>query len=73
MQIFLTILAVLCAIVLIASVLMQSSRSAGASGVVGGASENFFGKKKGLDALFSKVTIATAVLLAIISLVLGMM
>ena len=57
MAIFLMILDVLVCIGLIAVIVMQSSKSAGVSGVIGGASEQFFGKKKGMDELLSKITI----------------
>jgi preprotein translocase subunit SecG len=56
MEIFLMIVDVLVCLGLIVVILMQSSKSAGVSGVVGGASEQFFGKKKGLDSLFAKVS-----------------
>ena len=56
MEIFLMIVDVLVCLGLIFVVLMQSSKSTGVSGVVGGASEQFFGKKKGLDDLFAKMS-----------------
>ena len=40
------ILMILASIVVIAAVLLQPSRSAGISGIVGGGAETFFGKNK---------------------------
>ncbi len=45
MTLVLTILQMLCAIALIISVLLQSSKSAGLSGSIAGGAETFFGKK----------------------------
>jgi len=52
----LTILLVLSSLGLISAVLLQSGRSAGLSGAIAGAGESVFGKKKGLDELFAKLT-----------------
>jgi len=46
---------------LIVGVLLQSGRSAGLSGAISGGGEALFGKKKGLDNLFSKVTTGFAI------------
>ncbi|AET70830.1 protein translocase, SecG subunit [Desulfosporosinus orientis DSM 765] len=56
MQIALVILLVLSSVGLIATVLLQSGRSAGLSGAISGAGEAIFGKKKGMDELFGKLT-----------------
>lgn len=56
MQIALVILLILSSIGLIAAVLLQSGRSAGLSGAITGAGEAIFGKKKGMDELFAKLT-----------------
>lgn len=69
MAIFLMILDVLVCIGLIAVIVMQSSKSAGVSGVIGGASEQFFGKKKGMDELLSKITIVLGVIFFILTFV----
>jgi preprotein translocase subunit SecG len=54
---------------LIATVLLQSGKSAGLSGSITGAGEQFFGKSaKGMDGLFSKLSIAFAVLFLLSSL-----
>lgn len=60
MVIFLTVLLVISSLGLIATVLLQTGSSAGL-GAIGGAGEAFFGKKKGMDAIFSKLSIASAV------------
>ncbi len=70
MKIFLTILHVLLSIGLIASVLLQSGRSAGLSGAIAGGAETFFGKKKGMDELLGKITAWVAVVFAITSIAL---
>ncbi|HUX46738.1 MAG TPA: preprotein translocase subunit SecG [Desulfosporosinus sp.] len=56
MVIGLVILLVLSSFGLIAVVLLQSGRSAGLSGAIAGAGESIFGKKKGMDELFGKLT-----------------
>jgi len=55
---------------LIASVLMQSGKSAGL-GVIGGGAETLFGKKKGLDTLLSRVATVLAAAFIVTSLLLG--
>ncbi|MFP4456418.1 MAG: preprotein translocase subunit SecG [Clostridia bacterium] len=60
MQIALTVILIVCSLALIVSVLMQSGTSAGL-GAVGGGADQFFGKGKKLDDLFSKITTASAV------------
>ena len=59
-------------IVLIASILLQSSNSAGLSGSIGGGAEQLFGKKKskGYEAILSKIATVAAVLFIILSLIL---
>jgi len=56
MEIALVILLIISSIGLIAAVLLQSGRSAGLSGAITGAGEAMFGKKKGMDELFAKLT-----------------
>lgn len=46
---------------LIATVLLQSGRSAGLSGAITGGAQTLFGKKKGLDDLLSRFTTVLAV------------
>ncbi|MDO4753754.1 MAG: preprotein translocase subunit SecG [Bacillota bacterium] len=49
MQIFLTVILIIASLILIASVLLQSGRSAGLSGSIGGGAEQLFGKNKAKD------------------------
>ncbi|HVJ48859.1 preprotein translocase subunit SecG [Desulfitobacterium sp.] len=67
MVIFLTVILVISSLGLIATVLLQSGTGAGL-GAIGGAGEAFFGQKKGMDELFGKVTIISAVLFLLSSL-----
>ncbi len=70
--IILTIIDVLVALGLIATVLLQSGKSAGLSGsIAGGAEAIFGGKKKGLDELLGKLTKILAGAFMVLSLVLA--
>ncbi|MDO5303821.1 MAG: preprotein translocase subunit SecG [Clostridia bacterium] len=71
MKTALMVLLAIASIVIIASVLLQSSNSSGLSGSIAGGAEQLFGKKKsrGYDALLEKITIVAAVLFMILSLV----
>ena len=57
----LNIIYVVVAIGLIATVLLQSGKSAGLSGSISGGAETFFGKKKGMDQLLGKVSTVLAI------------
>ncbi len=72
MSIALKIVLALVSVILIVSVLLQSSNSAGLSGSIGGGAEQLFGKKKsqGYDALLGKISTVVAVLFIVLSLVL---
>lgn len=62
--------AIIC-IALIASVVLQSSKSAGMSGsIAGGADTIFGGKKKGLDDLLAKATMILGALFGIVTMIL---
>lgn len=63
----------LVALVLIASVLAQTPKSAGMGGVGGGADTVFSGKARGMDALLARVTVVFAVLFAVITIVIARM
>jgi len=69
----LVVLLVLSSIGLIVAVLLQSGRSAGLSGAIAGAGESIFGKKKGMDELFAKLTAVLAGIFLLSSLVLVML
>ncbi len=68
----LVVLHVLLCLGLIATVLLQSGRSAGFSGVIAGGAETLFGrrKKKKLDRLFAQISVVCAVGFLITSLAL---
>jgi preprotein translocase subunit SecG len=72
MQLFFTIVLVLSSLVLIISVLMQSGKSAGLSGAIGGGAEQLFGKQKGrgYDKLFDTATKISAILFIVTALIL---
>ncbi|OEF99702.1 preprotein translocase subunit SecG [Vulcanibacillus modesticaldus] len=71
MTIFFKILLMLISLGLIATVLLQSGKSAGLSGSIAGGAEQLFGKQKarGLDALLEKITVGLAVGFIILSMV----
>lgn len=72
MRIFLMIVLSLASLVLIASILLQSGKSAGLSGAIGGGAEQLFGKKKskGYEAILSKISVVGAVCFILCSLAL---
>ncbi|MFY9115261.1 MAG: preprotein translocase subunit SecG [Dethiobacteria bacterium] len=70
MRIALTVIHVLISVALIVSVLLQSGRSAGISGAIGGGAQTLFGKKKGLDDLFSRITTGLAAAFMVLAIVL---
>jgi len=69
--ILLIIILVISSLGVIASILLQSGRSAGLSGAISGAGESIFGKKKGLDELLSKVAIVFATLFLLSNLLMA--
>ena len=70
-MLFMKIVLVIASLILIGSILLQSSNSAGLSGSIGGGAEQLFGKKRarGYDALLAKVSTVGAVLFILLSLV----
>ena len=70
MMVFKVILAV-ASVILMISILMQSSNSAGLAGAIGGGAEQLFGKKKsrGYEAILGRIATAAAVLFIVLSLV----
>jgi len=72
MRTFLIIIQFLVCISLVISVLLQPGKSAGLSGSIAGGAEQLFGKQKskGYEALFAKVTTASAILFMILSVAL---
>ena len=69
-----TIIHVILAVVLIAVVLLQSGKSAGLSGSIGGGAETFFGKNKArtIDGILEKATGVVAILFVVTSIVLSL-
>ncbi len=72
MNLVLTIILIISCFVLIASILLQSGKSSGMSGAIGGGAEQLFGKHvaRGYEALFDKVTKAGAVVFILSALAL---
>lgn len=70
MEIVINILFLLAALGMVSSVLLQSSKSAGLSGAITGASQSMFGRKKGVDDLLAKLTVIFAVLFMVLAIVL---
>lgn len=66
----LMIILLIASLILIISILLQSSNSDGLSGSIAGGAEQLFGKKKsrGYDALLSKVTTVVAIVYIFVSL-----
>ncbi len=71
MTILFKILLVIVSLGLIATVLLQSGKSAGLSGSITGGAEQLFGKSKarGMEALLEKVTVGLAVSFIILSVI----
>ncbi|WP_028393627.1 MULTISPECIES: preprotein translocase subunit SecG [Bacillaceae] len=70
MHTILVTLLIIVSIGLIASVLLQSGKSAGLSGAIAGGAEQLFGKQKarGLDLVLHRLTIVLSVLFFILTL-----
>ncbi len=75
MQTFLMVVLGIASIILIISILLQSSNSAGLSGSIGGGAEQLFGKKKsqGYEGILNKISTTAAILFIVLSLVLVML
>ncbi len=69
MKIFLTILQIIASIGIIATVLLQSGKSAGLSGAIAGGAETIFGKKKGMDNLLSKLSTIFAIAFMVLTFI----
>lgn len=68
----LQILQIICCLGVIATVLLQSGRSAGLSGSISGGAETFLGKK-GLDDQLAKATAVFALAFMVLSFVMTML
>ncbi len=73
MKTALLILQVLISLGLISTVLLQSGKSAGLSGSISGGAEQVFGKKKGLDDLFSRISTILAISFLLLTLILSLL
>ena len=75
MFIAITILQLLCALILIAVVLIQSGKSSGLSGAIGGIADSYMSKSKAksLDAKLAKATKWVGAVFVILTLVLDCM
>lgn len=69
----LLILQIITALGLIFTVLMQEGKSAGLSGSISGGADMIFGKKKGVDELFAKITAYLAALFLIFTLLVALL
>ena len=69
-----TVIHVILSVILIAVVLLQSGKSAGLSGSIGGGAETFFGKNKArtIDGMLEKATGIVAILFVVTSIVLAL-
>jgi len=72
-KLFATIFLIIVSIFLIASILLQSGKSAGLSGEIAGGASTIWGKNKGrsYEGLLEKLTSASAVLFIVLSLILA--
>lgn len=71
MKTALMVLEILVSLGLIASVLLQSGRSAGFSGAITGGAEQLMGNKaRGLDVIFKRITTICAILFIVLAIVL---
>ena len=75
MYTFLMILQVLCGLIVIAVVLIQSGKSAGLSGAIGGMADSFMSKNKAksLDAKLARATKWVGAVFILLTLVLNML
>lgn len=73
MQIVFTVLLIVSSLILIASILLQSGKSAGLSGSIGGGAEQIWGKNKArdYDAKFDKLTKISAVIFMVSALMMA--
>jgi preprotein translocase subunit SecG len=72
MKLFATIFLIIASLVLIASILLQSGKSAGLSGGIAGGAESIWGKNKGrsYEGMLEKLTSVSAGLFIVMALIL---
>ncbi|NLT94055.1 MAG: preprotein translocase subunit SecG [Clostridia bacterium] len=73
MKILLIILQIIASIGVIATVLLQSGKSAGLSGTIAGGAETFFGKKKGMDSFLGRLSTIFAIAFMLLTLLLSLL
>ena len=75
MQLFITILQLICGLCIILAVLVQSGKSAGLSGAIGGVADSFLAKNKAktIDAKLARATKWIGALFLILTLILLIM
>ncbi|MFP4200301.1 MAG: preprotein translocase subunit SecG [Clostridia bacterium] len=73
MDTVLMVIHLLVAVGLITTVLLQSGKSAGISGAIAGAGESLFGRRKGMDEFFEKMTTYLAVGFMALSVVIAIL
>ncbi len=73
MEMLFTILLLISSLILIASILLQSGKSAGLSGEIAGGAETIWGKNKGrsYEGMLEKATTISAVVFVVASLILA--
>ena len=74
MNLVITVIQVLCSLVLVAIVMLQSGKSAGLSGAISGGADTFLsaGKAKTLDATLAKLTKWFALAFVLLTLILNL-
>ncbi len=70
MRLALIIIYIVVCLGLIATVLLQSGRSAGLSGAIAGGAQTLFGKKKGMDDLLGRISTGLAITFMVMAIVL---
>ena len=75
MELFITILQLICGLIVIGIVLFQSGKSAGLSGAIGGVADSFMAKNKAktMDAKLAKATKWLGAVFVVLTLVLNCM
>mgnify|MGYP000643207045 FL=1 len=75
MELFITILQLICGLIVIGIVLFQSGKSAGLSGAIGGVADSFMAKNKAksMDAKLARCTKWVAAVFVVLTLVLDCM
>ena len=71
MSLFITVIQVLCSVALVAIVMLQSGKSAGLSGAIGGGADTFLSKNKAksVDSKLAKFTKWVAIAFMVLTLV----